>query len=300
MHLFLNSGVLFECNRVIFNEEHIKNDNLENSHSRYKVLIYNENFNDPIFNIKLINANNFCKTFIDSIKNVYYLIYGKRDIIIIIDFNNRLISIYINNKDEAELLPFLFQADVVSCILNYENIPIIHASSVVECNERLWAFMAPSKTGKSTMGTYFVSKGCKYFTDDILPIYIENGKVKTYQSLLPLKLREESNNYFRSTCCHMNFKFAKNVEHDITSIFFLRPKEDVNSVQIQLEDEKSALRLLLQNLHLHTVKLNGANSKKIAKIVLCSKQVPIYSLYYKKNYENLESIYQKVMESRIL
>ena len=203
-------------------------------------------------------------------------------------------EVYLVSRNSLFVLPFLFQTDIVAIILSSAKIPIMHASSVSDPSQSgIFAFLGPSKTGKSTMAAYFIKQGFSYFSDDILPIHVCDGVGVGYRSVLPLKLRKDSADYFGDAFFAQPSTVVSSCQ-PVLGLFFLHPTDKETPVEIA-KITQGKVAFLLGNLHHHSLKAQGLNGESVCNLAKCAENINMYSIKYSKQYSKLSDVYQSII-----
>ncbi len=96
-------------------------------------------------------------------------------------------------EDWDSILLFFYSNCIAAILFQNNQIPF-HVSGVLDKNEGLWLFAAPSRTGKSTTALKLKEKGYTYFTDDTALITIENDACVAIASYPVLRAWENTIN----------------------------------------------------------------------------------------------------------
>jgi len=87
-------------------------------------------------------------------------------------------TIYYEILDASiDVFSFWFVHPFFSLFLSIEEYFVLLHGSAVEINGKSILFLAPYKSGKSTLTNYIVKQGHKLITDDILPTFIKNNQI---------------------------------------------------------------------------------------------------------------------------
>jgi hypothetical protein len=96
-------------------------------------------------------------------------------------------------EDWDSILLFFYSNCIAAILFQRDLIPF-HVSGVLDKNDGLWLFAAPSRTGKSTTALKLKEKGYTYFTDDTALITIENNVCVAIASYPVLRAWENTMN----------------------------------------------------------------------------------------------------------
>jgi hypothetical protein len=91
------------------------------------------------------------------------------------------------------------QSTAIACWLELQGVPCIHANAM-SLNGDAFLFIAPSRTGKSTLTTQLLEHGFKMMTDDMAAIHQSNGnEYRVYPSWPKIRLWPDSAEQFIGT-----------------------------------------------------------------------------------------------------
>ncbi|WP_131811855.1 hypothetical protein [Paraglaciecola hydrolytica] len=84
------------------------------------------------------------------------------------------------------------QSTAIACWLELQGVPCIHANAMCHNNDA-FLFIAPSRTGKSTLTTHLLSYGFQMMTDDMAALHhIQQGRYEIYPSWPKIRLWPDS------------------------------------------------------------------------------------------------------------
>lgn len=180
----------------------------------------------------------------------------------------------------------------------------LHATAV-EYNEKPLVFIAPSKTGKSTLAHFFLDKGCKSITDDVLPIKLLNNHASCFSAKnLKIKTDTKLASIFNITLDIVNIvtplenkywlslppeKHSSN-NHNLNCIFYLNPSDDYNDVSITPISKIDSIKLLIENLHFIQFYPKEKREKIIDDVLINFRNVDVYAVNYRKEFCNITKI----------
>jgi hypothetical protein len=87
-----------------------------------------------------------------------------------------LVDYYIEPGADEDAIGLAVTGPIAVFILHMRGRPSLHASAVVS-NGRAVAFVGPAGQGKSTMAAAFLRKGAEFFSDDVLPLQLEQSRI---------------------------------------------------------------------------------------------------------------------------
>ena len=84
------------------------------------------------------------------------------------------------------------QSTAIACWLELQNVPCIHANAMCHNNDA-FLFIAPSRTGKSTLTTHLLQYGFQMMTDDMAALHqVQQGSYHIYPSWPKIRLWPDS------------------------------------------------------------------------------------------------------------
>lgn len=95
------------------------------------------------------------------------------------------------NREEPKGFRFLVAGIGMGFLLHQRRVPSLHSSAVALDGEAV-AFVGPKGTGKSTTAGIFHGEGHPVLTDDVLPIFFEEGQAHVAPSFPHIKLYPDS------------------------------------------------------------------------------------------------------------
>ena len=184
----------------------------------------------------------------------------------------------------------------------------LHANTMVN-NDNAFLFLAPSRTGKSTLTTAMTSRGYSLTTDDMACIYEEKQGYCVYPSWPKVRLWPDSEAYLndsmsfdKSGTKKVHERFAKHeiVLRDagsekaakVKGLYFLRREENyTGKTKITLMPTSKAMILLLQNSMLgDAYKSLGIDKTRFTRLADLIKNVPVFEVLYPSGLEHLEAV----------
>jgi hypothetical protein len=88
----------------------------------------------------------------------------------------RLVDYYLEPGADEDAIGLSITGPIAVFLLNLLGRPSLHASAVVSKGRGV-AFVGPAGQGKSTMAAAFLKRGAEFFSDDVLPLRLENGQI---------------------------------------------------------------------------------------------------------------------------
>lgn len=205
-----------------------------------------------------------------------------------------------------------FQTLITSLYLEQKHHLCLHANTLVK-DEKAYLFIAPSRTGKSTLTSYMSQHEFDLTTDDMAAIYDKNGEYFVYPSWPKVRLWPDSAKFITETIqlkhsdkkkVHSRFdkeEFLTQLQKNhtptpIKGIIFLNRKEDVTTeTSFSSFQASKALITLLQNSILgdaySSLELNTSRVKNLASLL---EKVPAFELVYPTGMEFLNSVCEKL------
>jgi hypothetical protein len=214
-------------------------------------------------------------------------------------------------EDWDSILLF-FYSNCIAAILFQRNLMPFHVSGVLDKNDGLWLFAAPSRTGKSTTALKLKEKGYTLFTDDTALITIENDNCVATASYPVLRAWENTLNnqqvYTYADAKQLRVEINKYgiAFHDdfvatsqkVKGIVFLEIKGD----EIQIERMKAAqgMQQLGNNIYRNTW-VHGMNKQLIQfkTVSAISQKVPFWKAVRPKDKASFDSFADAIMEQII-
>lgn len=195
------------------------------------------------------------------------------------------------------------------CMYTVGYLPI-HASSV-DYNNNPIVFIAPSKTGKSTLQHYMLKSGCKSITDDVLPIKIYNEEILCYSSKnLKIKIDKFLANRLNISVEESNIvtdlenKYWMSLNPDVRShknyklkyMFLLDPSTYCRDVTIQKISKIEKFHTVIANCHFIQFTPDESRNEIIHNIVNIFKYIDIYKISYEKKYNIIPQVIKEVFD----
>lgn len=220
-----------------------------------------------------------------------------------VSLTGKEIIVDLDSKDSKMSVNVAMGGALSICMALHEYSPL-HAMAV-EYNKKPLVFIAPSKTGKSTLEHFFLNNGCKSITDDVLPVKLLNNKstcfssknlkIKTDTKLaslfnIPLNISNIvtplENKYWLSIPSEQH----SHINHNLKYIFYLNPSNDYKDVLLTPISKINSINLLVENLHYVQFYPKNERDKAIKNILINFKNIDIYSVNYKKEFDNITKI----------
>ncbi len=179
-------------------------------------------------------------------------------------------------------------------ILHQRGFLVLHASSV-SVNGKGVAFIGNSGQGKSTTAFSLILNGHGLVSDDVLPVKIEDGKIRVYPGFPALKLTRNTVLPFKNFEIKPNFsKYFYSFKDGFTSsplklehIFIL---EQGNKLAFNDINLRKALMSLVKNSYCIKLFMDGENRDNLLQCSEIVKKVPITSLKFYKSLPELTKI----------
>jgi hypothetical protein len=141
------------------------------------------------------------------------------------------------------------QSTAIACWLELQGVPCIHANAMSH-NDEAFLFIAPSRTGKSTLTTHLLKHGFKMMTDDMAAIHQSQGNVyQVYPSWPKIRLWPDSANNLIGTKLDENIDASLEINDKLTTI-------DQSSSLAVKEQKKVHEKFAKQELELDTLTSN--------------------------------------------
>ena len=112
------------------------------------------------------------------------------DKLAIFDLYPAEIIVYPSVSADAELLAVKLLGPVLSSWLEFKGLPVLHASAIIE-DDGVVIFMGHSGAGKTTLLSAMLLAGHYFFSDDLVPISISQGKVRVYPGWPFMRVRDD-------------------------------------------------------------------------------------------------------------
>ena len=214
-------------------------------------------------------------------------------------------EIYIDlDSEDSQMAINVAMGGALSICMFLHGYSPLHATAV-EYNDKPLVFIAPSKTGKSTLEHFFLNKGCKSIADDVLPVkfFNNNGycfsaknlKIKTDTKLasifnIPLDIANIVTPLEDKYWLSLSPEKHSFSNHNLNCIFYLNPSNDYNDVFITPISKIDSIKLLIENLHFVQFYPKEKREKILDSVLINFKNVDIYSVNYKKEFCNITKI----------
>ena len=226
-----------------------------------------------------------------------------------VSIGTKEIFVDINSVDSKMSINVALGGALSICMYTVGYLPI-HASSV-DYNNNPIIFIAPSKTGKSTLQHYMLESGCKSITDDVLPIKIYNEDILCYSSKnLKIKIDKFLANRFNISVeesdivtnledkywMSLNSDIHSNKNYRIRYMFLLAPSTYCSDVMIQKISKIEKLQTIIENCHFIQFTPNRSRNEIINNVVNIFKDIDIYKISYEKKYNIIPRIIEKVID----
>jgi hypothetical protein len=186
----------------------------------------------------------------------------------------------------------------------------LHAT-VIESKDRAIAFLGRSGAGKSTLASYFLEKGCRLLTDDLLRVTISHQSVIAHPGPPRIKLLPESAAEFMkgATCTNTMNPFTTKqlivpAAHQRTcksvplkALYLLESPEDIDDASVRAEKlhgGEAALAVVASTFN-SAVKTPERLSRQLQFAVQILAKIPIIRLSYPRRFDVLDSVYEKVV-----
>jgi len=227
------------------------------------------------------------------------LICASDNIRIFAEDSGREIVVDTDNDLLQEAALFIIGLMISICIIFRENVPL-HASGM-EMNNKIYAFLASSGTGKSTLLHYLQNNGGSFVTDDVLPIHFNHLVIgqpsyslhsKLWGSTLE-NLYEDITPYTRIMPHIDKYWVPIREEHrlmkpcTVSTLYVLSPSENADNVYINQITGTRLFTLLLENTQgiwavppVIQKRLFPQYSKILQKVKVCE-------VVYKKSYKDI-------------
>ena len=256
-----------------------------------------------------INDPNVNKNFIRFNENEFF--FQLPDIAKYFVSNGNKVVIEPLCEDWDSILMFFYSNCIAAILFQRNSIPF-HVSGVLDNDEKLWLFAAPSKTGKSTTALKLKEKGYALFTDDTALIKVEDNCCIAVASYPVLRAWENTMNnqkvYARSEGKHLRAevnKFGVSFHKDfigtpkkVSGIVFL--EERGNSIQIERIKSIDGIKLLGDNIYRNTW-VKGMNKQllQFQTLSAISQKVSFWKASRPKNISSFDSFSQAIIDQII-
>ncbi len=183
----------------------------------------------------------------------------------------------------------------------------LHGSFAEVCGKMV-GLLAHSQAGKSTLLWTLLERGARFASDDVIPIYLDKGRVMATPSVsLHAKLSGETLNRrdMETTALRPVLPGAdqfwlpfgpdaREVEpHSLEALFLLQPagRSETDNVQVQRVSGGAVISLLMDNTHGLWAAFPMLDGKQMFAILAALvESVPIYTLRYARSYEVLPEL----------
>lgn len=172
----------------------------------------------------------------------------------------------------------------------------LHATAILTQNGAI-CLSGISKSGKSTLAANFLFSGLgTLITDDTLYIKQNDNDLYVYPSILPLKLRNDSQQYFsqqRKFKCNLSDPkyFTKCNMLQLKTIFFLSTC-DSSDILIRTIDTKMNSSLLIENLF--AADFCDFSKEFLILVMNYAQSIQFTEIVYPRNFELLDSVMKEV------
>ncbi len=220
-----------------------------------------------------------------------------------VSLTGKEIIVDLDSKDPKMSINVAMGGALSICMALHGYSPL-HAMAV-EYNKKPLVFIAPSKTGKSTLEYFFLNNGCKSITDDVLPVKLlndkstcfssKNLKIKTDTKLasrfnIPLDISNIvtplENKYWLS----LSLEQHSHINHNLEYIFYLNPSNDYEEVLLTPISKIDSINMLVENLHFVQFYPKTKRNEAIKNVLINFKNIDVYSVNYKKEFHNITKI----------
>lgn len=214
-------------------------------------------------------------------------------------------------EDWDSILLFFYSNCIAAILFQNNQIPF-HVSGVLDKNEGLWLFAAPSRTGKSTTALKLKEKGYTYFTDDTALITIEDNSCVAIASYPMLRAWENTMNnqqvYNLSEGKQLRAEINKfgiafhddfvSTSQNVKGIIFLEMQGD--SIQIERLKSTDGMKRLGDNIYRNKWVL-GMNKQllQFKTLSAISQKVPFWTATRPKDQPSFDSFADAIIEQII-
>ena len=203
----------------------------------------------------------------------------------------------------------------LSVFLEQKGHLCLHANTLVK-EGQAHLFLAPSRTGKSTLTTALTHEGFTLTTDDMAALFSDGNAFSVYPSWPKVRLWPDSTEYFadsasfdKTTVKKVHDRFAKNeitftgqMSEDkpaqISALYFLNRAENYTGpVEITRIANSKALILLMQNSMLgDAYKALGIDKQRVGSLATLINTLPVYEIKYPDGLERLTEVCRQINE----
>ena len=226
-----------------------------------------------------------------------------------ISLNDNEIIVDLDSVDPKMSVNVAIGGALSICMFLLGYIPL-HATALEYCKKPL-VFIAPSKTGKSTLAYNLIQNGCQSITDDVLPIKTCDNQLVCYSSKnLKIKIDTFLSNQFNIPLEEVNIvtplenKYWHPLPIGVHSrknfkigyLFYLNPSKQNENVSITALPRVEAIRTLFENVHFIHFLPKAKRGYLLEQILFFFKDITIYSVNYEKKYDAIPNILDSVFE----
>lgn len=204
------------------------------------------------------------------------------------------------------------QTLAISLFLELNNTLCLHANTLIK-DDKAYLFLAPSRTGKSTLTSAMTERGYHLITDDMAAIYQTDNSLKVFPSWPKVRLWPDSAEYFSQTKALQNTssqrvheRFAKkeitfkdaspHYPYPIAGMYLLNREEKLNqTVSLTTLPPSHGLIILMQNSMLgDAYKALGIDVHRMARIAQLLNNIPFQKVSYPSGLDKLKSVVKEL------
>jgi len=210
-----------------------------------------------------------------------------------------LVKFYWYHKDKSiyyELLhkdtdkfSFWFIHHFFSFFLSIEEYFVMIHGSAVEIEDKSILFLAPYKSGKSTLANYIVHQGHKLITDDILATFIKDNNIYYTPS------HPYSNPFEKGRYLGTYMRSHKKSFDTLDQVYIIQNSSENTDINIKHIKGLEKFQLVRKNSLLYSMPYIRVNHEKHLGILLNS--VDFFILSYPWGKEHLPQIYQALQNN---
>jgi hypothetical protein len=241
-------------------------------------------------------------------------------------YANRLIGEYHISEDGSKVTfrPYARQVNelmaggffvgvVLPYILQFQGLIPIHGSGILIRN-RVWGFLGGPGIGKSTLQTQLLNQGAEYFSDDVIPLKIEDEQIFSFQGYPAVKLEPSISEMFAShlfidvqnlpdgatkaVYCLSPEKLPVQKVYPLGGLFLLHPhgpdRENYQEIEIEKLRGSEAVIQLLGNIFTVGIIDPLTQLQFLSKLSLLVEKNLVYRLSYPRKLEKLPELVLRI------
>lgn len=201
---------------------------------------------------------------------------------------------------------------ILGYVLRARGITALHAS-VVEIASRVVAFVGPAGYGKSTVAAAFARRGCRVLSDDLAPLFFEEGELKVHPSYPVVRLWDASTTALYGSpealpviCPSWDKRYLDlrderggfgTEPRRMDAVYLLSPRRgDVQGPSIRPESDNSALVSLVANTNASYLMDAEMRAKEFEFLGRVVRELPVRRLQPETRIERIDRLCDLVVD----